>query len=228
MARFPTSPKIGQSYVSNEANSQQLWVWTGYTWEQVLFGTGSGNGATGATGPTGPSGGPVGPQGPTGATGPNIPATTSTLGSVIIGGGISGAVDGTISTDLQKVTDNGYTTSNPIIVRRPSDGAYAKLDYDGPSGYVEITNGTNSVQMFFKGFVNEYGGELLFPQLPYEVSSPFIPVSVNGVRADSDGKIVVSGLGSTGATGPTGAAGTRGSQGHQGSNGDTGATGATG
>lgn len=65
-------------------------------------------GPQGDTGPTGPNGpaGATGPQGPTGATGatgpqgpagPIIPATTTTLGGVIIGANITVQANGTIS-----------------------------------------------------------------------------------------------------------------------------------
>lgn len=59
-------------------------------------------GADGAQGTTGPAGatGPAGPQGPPGGQGPpgpNVPATTTSLGSVIIGSGLAVQPDGTIS-----------------------------------------------------------------------------------------------------------------------------------
>lgn len=84
------------------ADTDHLWSWTGTSWVDV-----GPVGPPGPQGPVGPQGavGPAGPQGPPGAA---PPATTTALGSVIVGAGLAVQTDGTLSVPVS--TGSGLTT----------------------------------------------------------------------------------------------------------------------
>ena len=95
-------------------------------------------GNIGATGPTGPQGaastvaGPTGPQGP---IGPNIPASTTQLGSVVIGANIDVAPDGTISIPQSVATTASVSFNNITVNNLTVNGTYTNAIPSTIEGY---------------------------------------------------------------------------------------------
>lgn len=80
------------------ADTDHIWTWSGSAWVDV--------GPVGPPGPQGPPGtqGPQGPVGPTGPPGSSPPATTTQLGSIIVGSGLAVQPDGTLSVPLNALS----------------------------------------------------------------------------------------------------------------------------
>lgn len=94
-------------------------------------------GNTGPAGPTGATGaqGPIGNTGPQGPAGPNIPATTTSLGSVIVGSGIS--VDGTGKISVTAAPVSSVFTRTGAVVAAAGDYTAA-----------QVTNAVDSTQSY--------------------------------------------------------------------------------
>jgi hypothetical protein len=109
MARFPSNPKVGESFISDF----YIYSWNGYSWVKGMLFDPSINYGGGGTGPTG-SQGPTGPTGPTGATGSQGPT-----GSITI----------TNNASQRVLTGSGTTGQANAESSLIYDGATLKLNY---------------------------------------------------------------------------------------------------
>ena len=96
---------IGDGYLTSNGH---LWIWNGTAWQDV----GIIQGPQGSTGATGPTSTVPGPSGATGATGTLIPATTSTLGGVIVGHNLTVDSTGTLAV-ISGVPSDTPPSNNP-------------------------------------------------------------------------------------------------------------------
>ena len=146
-----TGNQVGDGWIVEATG--HLWVWNGTVWTdagliQGPAGPAGPQGPTGATGAQGTPGaaGPTGAQGPPGATGAQgpagtvVPATTTTIGGVIIGSGVNVQSDGTISISpfQSNILANGYSIigaanveTNCVVLNRAIGPMYICLDANG-------------------------------------------------------------------------------------------------
>lgn len=118
----------GDGYVT--ADTSHIWAWTGGAWvDGGIWG-----GPPGAQGPPGIQGnpGPTGPEGPPGAA---PPASTTQLGSIIVGTGLFAAPDGTLSIA-------GGAGSGLILM----PGGYIGISLGGASALGILPDGTLGVK----------------------------------------------------------------------------------
>src|SRR5215469_11493872 len=222
-ADLPTSASPGDGYITEDTGHLWVWsgtVWndvglvqgppgptgptgpqgaTGLTGPQGASGPQGATGATGSQGSTGPTGpaGATGAQGPTGATGPpgpNIPATNSTLGSIIVGSGLSVGSDGTLS-----ATVSGGTPASPTgSVQFNNSGAFggsANLFWDIANFRLGIGTSTPGCSMDCSGMIRStsvtyptagagieiaYTGSLGFIEAYDRGASAWKPLQLNG------------------------------------------------
>lgn len=104
-------PTANEGAVFFSESDQHIYIFSGGSWIDGgpvagAPGPQGDPGPPGATGTAGPQGadGAAGPVGPQGLPGPNIPATTTSLGSVIVGGGLAVQPNGALSVVVGGVT----------------------------------------------------------------------------------------------------------------------------
>jgi hypothetical protein len=247
----PYLGNVGDGYLAQD--TKNLWVWEGTQWINVGDITGpqgatgaqgndgaTGVGATGFTGATGAQGdtgatgiqGATGPQGEgaTGATGPmgpigtTLPATTTTIGGLIVGHNLSITSEGTLSSILSRTGDVA-----------PADAVEGDQWWDSFFGRGYVYYQGTWVEMSPQPFVVTDAAGLSYTPTTSNnwVGTPTVATIQAGLDelADRLTNLGPGGNGDTGATGATGdigATGIQGATGPQGIQGNNGATGATG